>query len=109
MKKIKDSEQLNEILESSDTFMIYKHSTACNISSNAINEVDEWEKENSDIKIYEVLVIEDRPISLSIADSYGVKHASPQLLFIKNKKCLWNISHFKITKKEISELVSANA
>ena len=44
-------------------------------------------------------VIEERPLSMEIQDTLGVKHASPQAILVKNGRAEWNASHWKITEK----------
>jgi bacillithiol system protein YtxJ len=41
-------------------------------------------------------LIENRAISNEIASKFDVVHQSPQLLVIKNGKCIYNISHSEI-------------
>jgi len=54
--------------------------------------------------IYVVKVIEERQISNQIETDMNVKHASPQLLLIRNKQVLWKTSHWKITKKRMQKV-----
>ncbi len=103
MEKIANLEKLDEVLAQEDSFIIYKHSTTCSVSAGALGQMKKIEKEFPNLKIYEVLVIEDRPISLEIASRVKVVHKSPQLLLVKNQKCLWDISHFAIKFSAIKE------
>ena len=40
-----------------------------------------------------VKVIESRPLSLWLADRLQVKHASPQIMVVKNGTVVWRASH----------------
>jgi bacillithiol system protein YtxJ len=42
-----------------------------------------------------------RKISNQIADDFNIIHASPQILVIKNGKCIYNTSHNNINWKNI--------
>lgn len=48
-------------------------------------------------KVYLVNVIEDRAVSNLIADILEVTHQSPQLLLIKDGKCIHQSSHLTIS------------
>lgn len=86
-------------------FWLLKHSTACMISARAYRQVKDYvsSKKNIDVDIYVVKVIEERQISNQIEMDMNVKHASPQLLLIKNKQVVWGTSHWKITKNSMNK------
>ncbi|MGE5673359.1 MAG: monothiol bacilliredoxin BrxC family protein [Mycobacterium leprae] len=44
-----------------------------------------------------VRVIEERPVSLHLAERIGVQHQSPQVILIQSGKALWHDSHRAIT------------
>lgn len=50
-----------------------------------------------------VRVIEERPVSLALAERIGVTHQSPQAIVIKNGKPLWHDSHERITHEALQE------
>ena len=91
--------------------LLLKHSTTCPISAKAHFEFKNFIKNNSlqsdenqfAVQPALVRVIESRPTSLHIAEVTGVAHQSPQILLIKNKKVIWQTSHYKITQKAIAE------
>lgn len=74
---------------------VFKHSTACRISTSAATEVREAQTE---IPIYWVNVIEQRPLSNWIAEHYGIQHESPQLLLIDEGKVKASWSHRAIQR-----------
>ncbi len=43
-----------------------------------------------------VKVIESRPLSLWLAERLQVKHASPQIMIVKNGAVVWHASHGSI-------------
>jgi bacillithiol system protein YtxJ len=53
-----------------------------------------------------VRVIEERPVSLALAQQVGVTHQSPQALLIKNGKAIWNDSHYSITADALKAAVA---
>lgn len=87
--------------------LILKHSTTCPVSANALREFDEYigTGSNNDVDYTLVKVIESRPVSNQIAEDLGVKHESPQIIFIKNKEKYWTASHWSITKEHITAVL----
>jgi bacillithiol system protein YtxJ len=63
--------------------VVLKQSTACPVSSNALEEYIHYlqDNPNSDVDYVLVKVIESRPISNQIAEDLGVKHESPQIIY----------------------------
>lgn len=50
-----------------------------------------------------VKVIESRSLSLHLAQHFGIDHASPQVILIKDGKPVFDTSHNRITGKTIEE------
>ena len=80
--------------------LVFKHSTTCPISAAAYEEFSAYD---TNIEKYFVKVRESRPISNEIASGLEVTHKSPQILLVHQEKALWNESHWKITKEEITK------
>ncbi|MCY4485087.1 MAG: DUF2847 family protein [Spirochaetaceae bacterium] len=78
---------------------VYKHSTACPISAAAADVVRGY---SFDLPLYWVNVIEQRPLSNWVADTYGVRHQSPQLLKISGGRVEQQWSHFSITPAKLA-------
>jgi bacillithiol system protein YtxJ len=77
--------------------MIFKHSTRCSISSLALNRIENVKNQETIIKsCYFLDLLSYRDISNKIATDFNVIHASPQILIIKNGKCIYNTSHSNI-------------
>ena len=55
-----------------------------------------------DLPVYWVNVIEQRPLSNWVADAYGVRHQSPQLLRISAGTVEAQWSHFDINAANLS-------
>jgi bacillithiol system protein YtxJ len=95
-------QQLEKLNEKSATKpqLIFKHSTRCSISAMAKNRLYKNELPE-DIDFYYLDLIAHRDISNKIAEQYGITHESPQVLLIKNGKCIYNESHSGIYMDEI--------
>lgn len=93
--------QLDLLDESSKTrpMLIFKHSTTCSISRTALDRLQRsWT--DADGTAYEPYLLDlhrHRAVSNAVVDRYGIAHESPQVLVIKNGRCVHDASHFGIT------------
>lgn len=110
MKQITKIDEYKNLKKTENIFFIYKHSTICPVSTEALEQVEKFLNNHRDLrkKINKLHVIEDREVSNFIAEDLGVRHQSPQLLLVKNEKCIWNDSHTRITSDKIGEIVKDN-
>jgi bacillithiol system protein YtxJ len=90
---LKDSEK--------EPVFLFKHSTRCPISARADSEVRSFFAKTGAPPCYVVLVVESRPLSLSIAADLKVEHQSPQLILIGNRHPVWSASHSSINEEAI--------
>lgn len=102
-----NTDTIAEIKESSavQPILIFKHSTRCSISSMALNRLErDWNDEDmKSIKAYYLDLIKNRDVSNAVATAFNVQHQSPQVLIIKDGKCLYDNSHMGISYREISQ------
>lgn len=85
--------------------LIYKHSYRCPLSSYAITEVNKFVKSGKfEFEYIPVDVINDRHLSIDIAEKYGIPHQSPQVIIVDdNDKAVWHESHHGISAADIEE------
>lgn len=97
---LKEEDQIDEIITESHSnpVMIFKHSTSCNISGMAFDRInrswDEGEMEN--VSAYYLDLLSFRNISNAVAEKFSISHQSPQVLIIKDGKCVYDTSHMGI-------------
>jgi len=105
---LQNEEQLNDIISSSadQPKVIFKHSTRCSISSMAKNRLDK-KAAPENIDFYYLDLLKYRSISNKIASDLQVPHQSPQVLVIKDGKCVYDESHSGITMEDIVDQVKA--
>jgi bacillithiol system protein YtxJ len=108
--KLTDISQLQDIQHLSKeqssnglTVLLFKHSTRCSISSMALSRLESKWKDDEKIPTYYLDLLNHRDISNEIESMYSVEHASPQVLLIKNGKCVYHASHSAINAAEILE------
>ena len=99
--------QLEDIRKSSSqqAQLIFKHSTRCATSSMAKNRL-ERSAAPVNVQFHFLDLIKHRSISNKIETEFDVSHESPQVLLIKNGKCIYNESHNGISMEEIEEQVN---
>nr|WP_317236091.1 monothiol bacilliredoxin BrxC family protein [Niabella hibiscisoli] len=56
-----------------------------------------------EIDFYYLDLIDNRPVSNKVASHYGIEHESPQVLLIKDGKCIFDESHSAIYMEDIVE------
>ena len=105
-KEFTNEEGLKEITKRSieKPQVIFKHSTRCSISSMAKSRLERAE-EPQGIDFNYLDLIAHRNISAKIAEAFDVQHESPQILIIKDGKCIYDESHSAISMDEIVEAV----
>ena len=78
---LEDYSQIEQALEDSKPFLIFKHSTRCSISSMAKNRF-ERNFDLDDVKVFYLDLIKYRSISNQLASDFNVPHESPQVMYI---------------------------
>jgi bacillithiol system protein YtxJ len=90
--------------------LIFKHSTRCSISSAALNRLESaWTAaDDAEHTAFHLDLIRFRDLSNAIAERYCVQHESPQVLVIRNGRCVRAESHFGITYAGTVEAMNAH-
>ncbi|MGZ8545055.1 MAG: bacillithiol system redox-active protein YtxJ [Flavisolibacter sp.] len=99
-----DETQLEQILSKSQgkPQVIFKHSSRCSISGVALQRLQRG-AQPMDIDFYFVDLIAYRQLSNKIAEVFKVPHESPQILVIRDGKCVYDESHMGISMNDIVE------
>ena len=88
---LEDRDKLNYLINQSEHMpvLLFKHSTRCSISIMAKSRLEsDWDLTNDQIIPVYLDLLMHRSISNEIADIFGVKHESPQILLIKDGICV---------------------
>ncbi|WP_435525148.1 bacillithiol system redox-active protein YtxJ [Chryseobacterium indoltheticum] len=104
-KTVKSEEDLEKAIKQSyeNRVAIFKHSTSCFISKTVLKNFEK-EIQNSDeqnVSFYFLDLLAFRPISNKIAEDFGIRHESPQLIVLENGKAINNASHQDISLSQI--------
>ena len=100
--------QLFEITERSSDRpqVIFKHSTRCSTSALVKGRL-ERAAQSDEIDFYYLDLLSHRPISNMIADTFRIRHESPQVLLIRDGQCIYDESHMAITMDCIVDATAA--
>ncbi len=98
--ELNDIKQLDEIAEASNAKaqIIFKHSTQCNISADALAEMNRFEGE-----AWYLDLLAHRDISNQIAEQFGVRHQSPQVIILKSNEVAYHESHWRIKAATVQQ------
>lgn len=89
--------------------LLFKHSTRCSISDIALNRLERnWDISSEYLPAYYLDLLKYRSISDKIVSKYGIPHESPQVLIIKNGKCVYTNSHSEISFVDIKNTLFNN-
>lgn len=100
--------QIAEIKENSTTKtqIIFKHSTRCGISSMVMNRFKKaYDLSENQADLFYLDLIENRGVSNAVADIFGVRHESPQLLIVKNGSVIKHDSHSGINQVNLVQYI----
>ena len=105
------SEQITELAQSSheQPVLIFKHSTTCSISAAAKSKIErQWADSGlAEVPIYYLDLLRFRPLSAQIAEQFGIRHESPQLLLIQGGECRYDASHMGIRLSDAKSAVNS--
>lgn len=89
--------QVQQISQQSDNqiVLIFKTSPYCGNSAIKNNQINNFTF-STPIIGYRVNVIDAKPLSMKIAQTWNVLHMSPQIILIKNNKVIYHCSHNQI-------------
>lgn len=101
-----DPEQISTIKEKSfeKPQVVFKHSTRCSISSVALKRLEKA-AEIASADFHYLDLIRFRDVSNKITEEFLVYHESPQILVIKNGKCVYDESHLSINIRDLTEQI----
>lgn len=108
LKKIETVEEFNQALKENEQFILLKHSLTCPISQAAYEEYEAYANSQGETNLFYLAVQEARPLSNHIAETFHVKHESPQAILFKKEDVVWHASHWKITNDSLAKAVEEN-
>jgi len=101
MRSLSSTEDVDAAAVSGPVVVLFKHSPLCGTSSVARRQVLRFAGQNPETPIYIIDVVNDRPVSQYIAERFGVRHQSPQVIVLRDSRHVWNGSHFRVTARAL--------
>lgn len=90
--------------------LLFKHSATCGISAQAHESLADWLAGQPDpLPVYVIDVRTHRPLSQAVADRFGIRHESPQVLLVDHGAVTWHASHFHVNAREVAAALAARA
>jgi bacillithiol system protein YtxJ len=94
-----------DALLAEELVIIFKHSNACDRSWGAHDEIMEFRRDQPNVPLYLVSVLDSRPASQHIAHVSGVEHQSPQVLVFRRGKVVGFASHLGVTAERVKTII----
>ena len=106
MWKYQEHMDVSSLLSKKKPSFIFKHSNRCSISAVAFSRVQAFKNEiDKRYDVYLIDVVQNRPLSMQIAEITGVQHESPQVIVIHNGEMRYSASHLSIDVQNVLSLV----
>jgi bacillithiol system protein YtxJ len=89
--------------------LLFKHSYACGVSAEALEELRSHIEENSAAEVHYAMVTVQthREVCNTITERLGVRHETPQAILVRNGRAIWSASHFRVNVAEIQKALAA--
>jgi bacillithiol system protein YtxJ len=107
MREITEESDVEDVLGAPEALLL-KHGATCSISANARRELEAFTVTHPEFPVVALEVTEHGTLADKVADQLGVRHASPQVVLLRDGKVAWHAEHFAITAEAIeSKLANA--
>lgn len=107
-QNLESPEQIDEIVARSQAkpVVVFKHSTRCGVSHMAQHNLEhKWDFQPEDLDFYYLDLIRHRPVSNAVAETFGIRHQSPQILVVRNGEVIYHTSHHMISVEVIRKYI----
>lgn len=106
---LENKEQLDELGEAKEAQVIFKHNTTCSISKGVFERLQKEDKLDGVETIHVLDLLSHRELSDAVAGRFGIPHQSPQVLLIRNGKCIYHEWGFDISAKQVESALREKA
>ena len=106
LQSLENINQVAQLIEDSQHHPVFilKHSERCSISRLAYSRLlKDWDFDDDKLDTYIVEVVHSKNISHIIAETFHIKHESPQVLLIDKGICTYHESHNAINFDDIRD------
>ncbi len=101
-------EGIDQVIEESGNkpLVIYKHSTTCGVSAMAKMRLERNWDLDEDLDVYYLDLLSHRDVSNKVAETFQVRHESPQILLVKDGTVIFHTSHLGVSVDAIKDALS---
>lgn len=109
---LRDADHLDELLADSTgaPLLLFKHSDRCGTSFEALDEIlahRALRRRSEQAVRYAMVTVQDnRELSNAIAERFGIRHETPQVLLFRNGQLVWTASHFRINSRALDQALA---
>ncbi len=104
MEEITTLDQMDHLILSKGTSILFKYSPTCGISQVAQEAWESFSNQENQLRLAQCDVLEARPAARGVVERIGVAHQSPQVLAILDGKCVGHASHYSITVDQLKKM-----
>jgi bacillithiol system protein YtxJ len=90
-------------------FLLLKHSLVCPVSTRAFQQYERFCDAHPDVPTGWIDVIGQRPWSQEVETRTGLRHESPQAIWLRDGQAVWNASHFDVTAAALAGATTPDA
>lgn len=95
-------DQVDQFLAAHPTAVIFK-AGVCHKTPSAFEHVEAQLAERDDLPVGVIRVVESRPASNHVETITGIRHESPQIVFFKDGKPVFDRDNWDITEESVAE------
>lgn len=102
-------DELDALVAEDQPVVVFKHSGTCGISAEALDELVEHVSRSAGRVRYAIITVQtDRALSNAVAQRFGVRHETPQVLIVRGGRVVWSATHFRVTADAVSAALGAD-
>ena len=108
-KVLEDESQIEQIIEDSyaKPIAIFKHSIRCGVSAMSKYQLEDgWDFNPEELDFYYLDLITNRSTSNRVAEEFGIRHQSPQVILIHKGQPVYDDSHHLISIQALKTALS---
>lgn len=109
LQQLASEAEVDALMAAAGPIWLLKHSSACGVSSAALDEVSRFLDDHPDHQAGVVVVQNHRPLSNHVSQRLKFVHQSPQLFLLKAGKVVWSATHWSITADAMAAAANAPA
>lgn len=109
LQQLANEAEVDALISAAGPSWLLKHSSACSVSSAALDEVNRFLGEHPEQPAGVVVVQSHRPLSNHVSQRLKFVHQSPQLFLLKDGKVVWSATHWSITADAMAAAANAPA